>query len=173
LNVGFPGQPSDRGFFDLEPEDIIGKKDIDLLPPEFIPKMAASEQAIMETGRAEEFEEVIRFKSGERVLRVYKTPYRDGNGNIIGIIGILRDITQHKRAEQALLAQRQLLDTIIETIPHGIFWKNRDLTYAGCNSKAAQSWGWSGARTSSARLCPTWPSPGKRPRCHCDGSARH
>lgn len=126
--------------FGLEPEDLIGKRAADLLPPEFVAGMVAEERAIMETGTATEIEEVIPFKSGERIVRAFKTPYRDGEGNIIGVIGIARDITERKRAEQELVAQRQLLDTIIETIPHGIFWKNRDLTYVGCNSTAARNW---------------------------------
>jgi PAS domain S-box-containing protein len=124
----------------LEPEDMIGRKAADFLPPEFIPKMEAEDRAVMETGIATEIEETIRYKIGERIVRAFKTPYRDSEGNIIGVIGIVRDITERKRAEQELVAQRQLLDTIIETIPHGIFWKNRDLTYAGCNSKAARNW---------------------------------
>lgn len=126
--------------FGLEPDELIGKKAADLLPPEFVAGMVAEERAIMETGTATETEEVIPFKSGERIVRAFKTPYCDGEGNIIGVIGIVRDITERKQAEQELVAQRQLLDTIIETIPHGIFWKNRDLTYAGCNSTAARNW---------------------------------
>ena len=50
------------------------------------------------------------------------------------------DVTERNRAAQQITAQRKLLDTIIEAIPHGIFWKNRDRTYAGCNSVAARNW---------------------------------
>ncbi|WP_316976962.1 PAS domain-containing protein [Shumkonia mesophila] len=132
--------PTTARNFGLAPEDLIGKKAADLLPPDFASEMVARERAIMETGISTEIEETIPFKGGERIVRAFKTPYRDGEGNIIGIIGIVRDITERKQAEQELVAQRQLLDTIIETIPHGIFWKNRDLTYAGCNSTAVRNW---------------------------------
>ena len=56
------------------------------------------------------------------------------------ILVAFHDVTERKRAEQEVIAQRKLLDTIIEAIPHGIFWKDRDRRYVGCNSVAARDW---------------------------------
>ena len=56
------------------------------------------------------------------------------------ILVAFHDVTERKRAEQEVIAQRKLLDTIIEAIPHGIFWKDRDRRYVGCNSVAARNW---------------------------------
>ena len=51
------------------------------------------------------------------------------------------DITEQKKAEEALRASHQVLDGIINAIPVRVFWKNRDLVYLGCNSMFAQDAG--------------------------------
>jgi two-component system sensor histidine kinase/response regulator len=43
------------------------------------------------------------------------------------------DITEIKSAGAALAASRKLLQTVIDTVPMRIFWKNRDSVYLGCN----------------------------------------
>lgn len=48
-------------------------------------------------------------------------------------VGLIRDITQRRRAEQALRDSQQLLQTVMDNIPQSIFWKDRNLTYLGCN----------------------------------------
>ncbi|HLO33822.1 MAG TPA: PAS domain S-box protein [Anaerolineales bacterium] len=47
------------------------------------------------------------------------------------------DITARKRADQALLENQQILQTVMDNIPQSIFWKDRNLTYLGCNSAFA------------------------------------
>lgn len=43
------------------------------------------------------------------------------------------DITERKRAEEALRQSRNLLQTVLDTIPTRVFWKDRDSRYLGCN----------------------------------------
>ena len=44
-----------------------------------------------------------------------------------------RDITERKRAEDELYQSRQMLQFILDNIPQQVFWKDRNLTYLGCN----------------------------------------
>ena len=50
-----------------------------------------------------------------------------------GTILVVQDVTAAKRAEEQIVQQRDLLETIIETIPLAVFWKDRNGVYQGCN----------------------------------------
>lgn len=89
--------------FGLEPEQMVGKTDYDLFPQEIADKYRADDERIMISGRTEEIEETYRAPTGEaRLIRTVKTPLRDEDGRVTGILGIFSDITARKRAEQAL-----------------------------------------------------------------------
>jgi PAS domain S-box-containing protein len=57
------------------------------------------------------------------------------------IQAIIRDITQHKHDAQAILESRQMLRTVIDTVPVRVFWKDTDLNYLGCNLPFAKDAG--------------------------------
>ena len=44
------------------------------------------------------------------------------------------DISNRKKAEEALQASTRILEGIIDTIPARVFWKDKDLVYLGCNA---------------------------------------
>ena len=48
------------------------------------------------------------------------------------------DITESKRADEALHANLRLLDTIVDTIPSPVFYKDKDGIYRGCNKVFAE-----------------------------------
>ncbi|MBP3955858.1 PAS domain S-box protein [Gemmata sp. G18] len=56
-------------------------------------------------------------------------------------LAIIRDVTRRRRAEQALREREDMLRTVITHIPCGVFWKNRELTYIGCNDQVARDHG--------------------------------
>jgi len=54
---------------------------------------------------------------------------------------MIADITERKRAEEALRASKKMIEGIINTIPVRVFWKDRNLIYLGCNSIFARDAG--------------------------------
>jgi two-component system, sensor histidine kinase len=84
--------------------DVIGRTDADLFPPDAAVAMRNQELRILETGVTEVVEESLpdRRHGEARVFLTTKTPLRDPSGAISGIIGISRDITEHKAREEAL-----------------------------------------------------------------------
>lgn len=90
------------------PDEIIGKSDFDYMQRESAEQWFAEESEIIRTGkRLINHEEVIKDNRGEieTVFLSNKIPLRDDEGNIVGLIGIGRDVTDLKKAEDALLKQ--------------------------------------------------------------------
>ncbi|MGC9196073.1 MAG: PAS domain-containing sensor histidine kinase [Syntrophobacteraceae bacterium] len=76
----------------------------------------------------------IRHRDGKLAHFLYSASlYKDVAGNILGVFTAARDITERKRAEEALGESRQMLHSVLDTIPVRVFWKDLDLNYLGCN----------------------------------------
>ena len=58
-----------------------------------------------------------------------------------GLVGVWRDIGKSKAAEEALKESRNLLQTIVDTAPMRVFWKDQNLRYLGCNPAFARDAG--------------------------------
>jgi PAS domain S-box-containing protein len=66
-------------------------------------------------------EMVRRPATGElRHRQVSAAPVRDGSGNIIGSVSVVHDITVQKQAEEAMLASRQMLETVVNCMPAAV-----------------------------------------------------
>lgn len=86
-------------------EELIGKSDIDLLPPEFATRYYEDERTVLETGKPllERVELGIVRQTGEkRWFLSTKVPFYDQQGAIRGIIGIGRDISKSIKEKEAL-----------------------------------------------------------------------
>jgi PAS domain S-box-containing protein len=98
------------------PEDAIGKTDLDFQSPELATKFMEEEKQIMEAGLS--IANRIEFNPTEdgepRWLSASKSPVRDSSGSIIGTIGISRDITNQKLAEDREANRRLFLEKILE-----------------------------------------------------------
>ena len=85
-----------------DPSSIVGATDADLHPPERAKEFMADDRRVVTSGRPmidkEEF--VIRPNGETRWLSTSKVPLRNEAGQIIGLVGVARDITLRKHAEQ-------------------------------------------------------------------------
>ncbi|MCG8586275.1 MAG: PAS domain-containing protein [Pirellulales bacterium] len=68
-------------------------------------------------------------------------PVKNGNNDVVGVSTVVQDVSATRHAEQQLHAQTELLEQIIATVPHSIFWKDRDSVYLGCNKRTAADLG--------------------------------
>jgi PAS domain S-box-containing protein len=92
--------------------EALGKSDFDLFPPEIAAKFFQDDQAVLQKGEAVlQREEYFLDEDGKKHwLLTSKVPMRDGDGSIVGLMGIGRDITLVKAAEERLEgAHRELL----------------------------------------------------------------
>ncbi|MDP2825839.1 MAG: PAS domain S-box protein [Sulfuritalea sp.] len=65
--------------------------------------------------------EIVGLKGGHRWLETHAVPMRDGNGSIAGLLGVTRDITARKQAEQALAESESRFREIFDTVSDAIF----------------------------------------------------
>ena len=85
-------------------EEIIGKDDTALFPEESARPIMEKDRQIMSLGISEVFEETRSSAGRVRHLHSSKNVCRDASGAVIGMVGISRDITKRKQAEEALSA---------------------------------------------------------------------
>jgi two-component system, cell cycle sensor histidine kinase and response regulator CckA len=98
-------------FFGLvAPEEMLGKADLDYLPYELAAQYYADEQAILQSGESliNHEESVVNQAGNIRWLLTTKTPLRNREGQITGLIGLGRDITEYKRIEAQLLHSQKM-----------------------------------------------------------------
>ncbi|MBC7189530.1 diguanylate cyclase, partial [Candidatus Aerophobetes bacterium] len=88
----------------LSTEEMIGKTDFDLYPEEQARKMWEDDLKVMRSKRPiiNKVEEATHTPGEKRWVSVTKLPLFDEKGNVAGIMGISRDITEQKRKEDKL-----------------------------------------------------------------------
>ncbi|MCG8637619.1 MAG: ATP-binding protein [Desulfobacterales bacterium] len=87
--------------FGRSKEEVIGKKDEELLPPESAKVVIEVDKRVVESNRTCMTEDRLETAYGDTYWLSNKNPFRDKNGNIKGLIGISRNITDIKKAEKS------------------------------------------------------------------------
>lgn len=121
--------------FDQEPGNIVGKSDFDLFTEEHARQAYEDEQRIIETGKAivSKIEKETYENRAVKWVSTSKVPLRDRYGKIIGTMGISRDVSDLKRAQDNLTEEHRLLSTILNNVPDRIFVKNCEGRYIASN----------------------------------------
>ncbi|MBD1863195.1 MULTISPECIES: PAS domain S-box protein [Trichocoleus] len=86
--------------------EILGKSDLELIPLKQAIALQKIDRSVIETGISQASEEPLLVAGEVRIFLTSKDPCRDAEGNIVGVIGVARDLTERIQAE---MAQRQLL----------------------------------------------------------------
>ncbi|PKP39606.1 MAG: hypothetical protein CVT98_01165 [Bacteroidetes bacterium HGW-Bacteroidetes-15] len=92
-----------------------------------------------------EFNLDFRMKAKDKTWRWIhargKIVERSADGSPFRVVGTQMDITDRKLAEEELKESRNFLQSVLDTIPVRVFWKDKDLKYLGCNKSFAQDSG--------------------------------
>lgn len=129
-------------FYGVEPENAVGKSALEILGS------GQDEQArITETDRTallgdepvQSFRQLLMGPRGDqRSFQTVKSPIRDSSGAVTGLVVISLDITEQRQAEEELAANQRLLQTIFDSIPIGMFVKDRERRYLMINRAHAE-----------------------------------
>jgi PAS domain S-box-containing protein len=97
--------------------EILGRTDEEVFPPEQARQLREVDRRILASGQGETYDESFVVHGETRYFSTAKTPHRDDDGAPLGIIGISRDITDRKRAEERASAEKRWLGTILARTP--------------------------------------------------------
>lgn len=111
-------------------EEVLGKDDYSIFGPESADLVREIDQRVIASNHASTSEEVLTAAGITRTYHATKAPYRDGDGRIIGLIGISRDVTERKLTEAKIHEQAALLDKardaiIVRDLEHRILYWNK------------------------------------------------
>ncbi|MCW6036539.1 PAS domain-containing protein [Spirulina subsalsa FACHB-351] len=117
--------------------------------PEDLRRLTEDMAKVLKTGREYNTEFRIFLPDGKiRHLKIYGVVVRDEAGHPLTMTGVNVDISeqhaalvQRERAEQDLRASQQFLQTVLDTVPLAVFWKDCALHYQGCNGQFARTLG--------------------------------
>jgi two-component system cell cycle sensor histidine kinase/response regulator CckA len=130
--------------FGLTEENYLGKTVADLpIPAEYATIYQRDDEKVLRTGepiinREEPYQ---RPDSGSGWFLTSKFPLKDREGQIMGLIGICRDITERREVERKLSEERKFLQTLIDAIPDLIVFKDREGRHIHINAAARKTFG--------------------------------
>jgi PAS domain S-box-containing protein len=119
------------------PDEINRKSLFDLYPEDQSRKFHNDNLEVIESGNSKKnIEESVQTPAGTMWVCTDKIPYRDKEGNVVGIIGYSVDITELKRAEEALRKSEEKLDAMLCSIGDHMSMMDKDLNIIWANESA-------------------------------------
>ena len=111
-------------------EDIVGKTDYDLMSRVKADALRRADKQVMENDEAIEVEEVVCNSQGEdRVYLSRKWPTYDNDGKVDGIACFAMDITESKKAEEALQESEERFRAFMDNGPFQAQIKDKTFRY--------------------------------------------
>jgi PAS domain S-box-containing protein len=93
------------------PEEVVGLTDLDLWPKDLALHYRADDDEVMRSGLHKRVEEPLEDSTGHRRwIETVKTRIVDDQGKVIGTTGIAHDITERKKAEEAMRSTKDELE---------------------------------------------------------------
>ena len=107
-------------------DEVLGRNDAEIYDDLEVGRgLVENDRRIMEAGEIETIEETVRGPDGPRVFQSLKVPWRNADGEVVGLLGVATDITDRKRAER----EREMTVEFLQVI-------NKSQTTAGLLSSS-------------------------------------
>gem|GEM_PF-1853444 len=127
-------------------DQVLGRSAREFRPRAEAEGVMLSEERIMSAGQAETLDERLydAVRGEVRTWQTTKTPLRDKvSGEVVGIAGVSRDVTDRLRAEQALKDSEARLRDLVETVDLGAFMtRDADGVIRFWSGGCARLYGW-------------------------------
>ena len=128
----------------IDIDKLIGQTDEDLIPIENAIRHMKDDDLILKKASSELFESVNIKEDGKRVVvETLKTPYFTREGELAGLIGIGRDITEHKNAEEKIKASENRFRSITSSAIDAIISADKNGIIESWNPAASKIFGYS------------------------------
>ncbi|MGO9520437.1 MAG: PAS domain S-box protein [Candidatus Korobacteraceae bacterium] len=123
--------------------EVIGKDDAELFTPENGREIMARDRQVVDSGKSQTYEELGISGGVARTYLATKGPYRDSSGEVIGLLGICRDISDRKRAEEDFRRSQQKLRIHFEHTPLAVVEWDTQLRITEWSPSAERVFGYS------------------------------
>ncbi|TFH05771.1 MAG: PAS domain S-box protein [Candidatus Thorarchaeota archaeon] len=105
----------------ISTDEIVGKTDYDLFPKELADTYRESDRKVLDTLVTYKEDEVYFAQDKELITHIQKTPVRDDEGIVKGVLGIFWDITGPIKAKQDLERSEKRYRLLYENLTDGLF----------------------------------------------------
>ncbi|MBI4692706.1 MAG: EAL domain-containing protein [Gammaproteobacteria bacterium] len=114
--------PRFEATFGANPGGAVGRTDFDFSDRQRAAQYRDADRQVVESGRTLTFEEWVPDpRGGMRMLESIKAPLYDPAGQLLGVLGIGRDITDRKRIEDELQRALEAFNNLVSAIPAGVY----------------------------------------------------
>jgi two-component system sensor histidine kinase UhpB len=98
----------------IESNDLIGKRQVDLFPPEMAQAHIEQTKQVFATGELIEYDRLFHFGPEEVWLRVHLLPLRDEAGQVTSVMGVCHNITDRRRTEETLREREKTFRSLFQ-----------------------------------------------------------
>ncbi len=106
----------------LHNRQVIGFTDFDLFNPREATKATHEEQRILQHAESIQWDSTLQTERGTKYFQCRKIPCHDHRGNIIGIIGLCRNVTALREIEQLNQQQEARYTRLFEQLPYPVLF---------------------------------------------------
>jgi PAS domain S-box-containing protein len=147
---------------DIPKEELEGKSLFDLYPKEQAEAFWKDDKEVITSGKQKiNIIEPVETKKGLRWVQTHKIPYRDAQGNIIGVVGFTLDITERKKAIEQLRETRDYLEKLLNYANAPIIVWDKDFKIAQFNHAFEHLTGYSSENMIGKKLDILFPKESK------------
>jgi PAS domain S-box-containing protein len=105
----------------VSPDRLPGQTDLDIWPKDLAQRYRADDQEVLGSAQGKRVEEPLVDRQGQTSwIETIKSPLFNPQGQVIGTVGIARDITEHKTAREALQAEKERLAVTLRSIDDAV-----------------------------------------------------
>ena len=107
----------------MKQAEIVGKTDRELFPADLADCCQKSDKETYKSRKPIYCEEQVTNANGDKIFfETIKSVICDENNNVLGLVGVSRDITKRKKAEEALGQSEEQFRLAFENAKDAIFW---------------------------------------------------
>jgi PAS domain S-box-containing protein len=117
-------------------DQILGRNDIELYGRAAGEALRANDRAVLAAAAPQLFEEVVPTPAGDRIKLCTKGPLFDAHGQLVGLFGVAREVTESRRAERALRESEAHYRTVVSVLNEGIVVIDPQGRVISCNPAA-------------------------------------